>query len=109
MWVTDDVSAVMSSADWSMADCRLAHRTEAAVILVEWNYGRDLCELAVRTSWETLQRQGEIPGDALMPQIAPVHAKQGKLQRAEPVAQQMVQDRVRLARVFTDLEREWAT
>lgn len=36
-------------------------------------------------------------------------AKQGKLLRAEPVAQQMVQDRVRLRGLFTDLEREWAT
>ncbi|MFZ3595059.1 terminase large subunit domain-containing protein [Streptomyces sp. BH104] len=109
VWITDDVSAAMSSSDWSMAACRLAHRTEAAVIFVEWNYGRDMCELAIRTSWETLQREGEIPPDVLMPQIAPVHAKQGKLLRAEPVAQQMVQDRVRLRGVFTDLEREWAT
>ncbi|WP_308416877.1 terminase large subunit domain-containing protein [Streptomyces sp. AJS327] len=109
VWITDDVSAAMSSADWSMAACRLAHRTEAAIIFVEWNYGRDMCELAIRTSWETLQREGEIPDDVLMPQIAPVRAKQGKLLRAEPVAQQMVQDRVRLRGVFTDLEREWAT
>lgn len=99
----------MSSADWSSAACRLAHRTNAAIIYVEWNYGRDMCELAVRTSWETLQREGEIPADVLMPKIAPVRAKQGKLLRAEPVAQQMVQDKVRLRGVFTDLEREWAT
>ena len=109
VWVTDDVSAAMSSADWSSAACRLAHRTNAAIIYVEWNYGRDMCELAVRTSWETLQREGEIPADVLMPKIAPVRAKQGKLLRAEPVAQQMVQDKVRLRGVFTDLEREWAT
>ncbi|WP_432001614.1 terminase large subunit domain-containing protein [Streptomyces sioyaensis] len=109
VWVTDDVSAAMSSADWSTAACRLAHRTGAAIIYVEWNYGRDMCELAIRTSWETLQREGEIPDDVLMPQIAPVRAKQGKLLRAEPVAQQMVQDKVRLRGVFTDLEREWST
>ncbi|MEV6565879.1 terminase large subunit domain-containing protein [Streptomyces kronopolitis] len=109
VWVTDDVSAAMSSADWSTAACRLAHRTGAAIIYVEWNYGRDMCELAIRTSWETLQREGEIPAEVLMPQIAPVRAKQGKLLRAEPVAQQMVQDKVRLRGVFTDLEREWST
>ncbi|WP_433856672.1 terminase large subunit domain-containing protein [Streptomyces kronopolitis] len=109
VWITDDVSGAMSSSDWSMAACRLAHRSNAAVIFVEWNYGRDMCELAIRTSWETLQREGEIPADVLMPQIAPVRAKQGKLLRAEPVAQQMVQDKVRLRGVFTDLEREWAT
>ncbi|MFE0763705.1 hypothetical protein [Streptomyces smyrnaeus] len=109
VWVTDDVSAAMSSTDWSRAACKLAYRTNAAIIYVEWNYGRDMCELAIRTSWETLQREGEIPADVLMPQIAPVRAKQGKLLRAEPVAQQMVQDKVRLRGVFTDLEREWAT
>ncbi|WP_250302076.1 MULTISPECIES: hypothetical protein [unclassified Streptomyces] len=109
VWITDDVSAAMSSADWSTAACRLAHRTNAAIIYVEWNYGRDMCELAIRTSWETLQREGEIPPEVLMPQIAPVRAKQGKLLRAEPVAQQMVQDKVRFRGVFTDLEREWAT
>ncbi|MFD8774492.1 terminase large subunit domain-containing protein [Streptomyces sp. NPDC059916] len=109
VWITDDVSGAMSSSDWSMAACRLAHRSDAAIIFVEWNYGRDMCELAIRTSWETLQREGEIPANVLMPAIAPVRAKQGKLLRAEPVAQQMVQDKVRLRGVFTDLEREWST
>ncbi|MFB6888918.1 hypothetical protein ACFCX4_06335 [Kitasatospora sp. NPDC056327] len=33
----------------------------------------------------------------------------GKLLRAGPVAQLMVQDRVRLRGVFTDLEKEWVT
>ncbi|MDH6189143.1 hypothetical protein M2168_002175 [Streptomyces sp. CZ24] len=109
VWITHDRSAAMSSADWSTAACLLAHETNAAIIFVEWNFGRDMCELAIRTSWETLQREGRIPADVLMPQIAPVRAKQGKLLRAEPVAQQMVQDRVRLRGVFTDMEREWAT
>ncbi|MFI7414042.1 hypothetical protein ACIBU0_35890 [Streptomyces sp. NPDC049627] len=31
VWVTDDVSAPVSSADWSMAACRLAHRTNASI------------------------------------------------------------------------------
>jgi hypothetical protein len=108
VWITHDVSAPMSSADWSTAACRLAHETDAAIIYVEWNFGRDMCELAIRTSWEKLQRDGEIPEDVLMPAIAPVRAKQGKLLRAEPVAQQMVQDKVRLRGVFTDLEHEWS-
>lgn len=108
VWVTHDRSGAMSSADWSTAACVLAHETDAAIIYVEWNFGRDMCELAVRTSWETLQRDGVIPGNVLMPAIAPVRAKQGKLLRAEPVAQQMVQDRVRLRGVHTDLEHEWS-
>ncbi|MYR59597.1 hypothetical protein GTY54_26300, partial [Streptomyces sp. SID625] len=41
--------------------------------------------------------------------IDAVSAKQGKLLRAEPIAQQMVEDRVRLRGAFPDLENEWAT
>lgn len=99
----------MSSAEWSTAACMLAYETNAAIIYVEGNYGRDMCTLAIRTSWQTLQREGEIPANVLMPMVDLVIAKQGKLLRAEPVAQQMVQDRVRLRGMFTDLENEWAT
>ncbi|WTW95411.1 hypothetical protein OG216_19405 [Streptomycetaceae bacterium NBC_01309] len=109
VWITHDRSAAMSSAEWSTAACLLAYETNAAVIYVEWNFGRDMCTLAIRTSWEALQRDGVIPAKHLMPLIDPVRAKQGKLLRAEPVAQQMVQDRVRLRGAFTDLENEWAT
>ncbi|MFI6290059.1 terminase large subunit domain-containing protein [Nonomuraea sp. NPDC050790] len=109
VWVTHDRSGVMSSADWSLAACRLAHEIDAAVIYVEVNYGGDMCELAIRTAWELLQREGEIPKGKLPPMVIAVRAKQGKLLRAEPVAQQMIQDRVRLRGTFTDMEREWAT
>ncbi|WP_228678928.1 hypothetical protein [Streptomyces pseudogriseolus] len=109
MLVTDDDSGPMSSAEWSSAACMLAYRTNAAIIYVEWNFGRDMCVLAIQTSWEMLQNEGMIPKNVLMPSIAPVRAKQGKLLRAEPIAQQMVQDKVRFRGVFTDLEREWAT
>ncbi|MGW1761030.1 hypothetical protein [Streptomyces mirabilis] len=109
VWVTDDVSAAMSSAEWSTAAALLAHRTNGAIIYVEWNFGRDMCVLAIQTSWEKLQNDGEIPKTVLMPAIQPVRAKQGKLLRAEPIAQQMVQDKARFREVFTELEREWAT
>lgn len=109
VWITHDRSAAMSSAEWSTAACLLAHETNASVIYVEWNFGRDMAVLALQTSWDTLQRDGVIPGNVLMPLIDPVRAKQGKLLRAAPVAQQMVQDRVRLRGAFTDLENEWAT
>ena len=109
VWVTHDRSAAMSSAEWSTAACLLAYETNAAIIYVEGNYGRDMCVLAIRTSWETLQREDVIPEGHLMPMVDLVFAKQGKLLRAEPIAQQMVQDRVRLRGMFTDLENEWAT
>jgi hypothetical protein len=109
VWITHDRSAAMSSVEWSRAAAMLAHETDAAVIYVEWNFGRDMCVLAVSTAWEALQNEGRIPKKKLMPLIAPVHAKQGKLLRAEPVAQQMVEDRVRLRGMMTDLENEWST
>lgn len=109
VWITHDVSAVMSSVEWSRRACLLAHETNAAVIFVEWNFGRDMCTLAIDTAWKALQGEGRIPAGTLMPMIAPVHAKQGKLLRAEPIAQQMVEDRVRLRSMMTDLENEWAT
>ncbi|GGJ60563.1 hypothetical protein [Streptomyces brasiliensis] len=68
-----------------------------------------MCVLAIQTSWEALQNAGEIPRNVMMPAIQPVRAKQRKLLRAEPIAQQMVQDKVGFRGVFTDMEREWAT
>ncbi|MFF0092701.1 hypothetical protein ACFYSF_22445 [Streptomyces canus] len=109
VWITHDKSAPMSSAEWSTAAALLAYETNASVIYVEWNFGRDMCVLAIQTSWEMLQREGVIPKNVLMPAIQPVRAKQGKLLRAEPIAQQMVQDKVRFRGVFVDMEREWTT
>ncbi|MFD8425911.1 hypothetical protein [Streptomyces sp. NPDC059466] len=109
MWLTHDLSGPMSSAEWSSVAALLAYETNAAIIYVEWNFGRDMCVLAVSTSWESLQGEGVIPKSVLMPAIQPVRAKQGKLLRAEPIAQQMVQDKVRFRGLFSDLEREWAT
>ncbi|MFC7011446.1 hypothetical protein ACFQMH_06885 [Streptomyces viridiviolaceus] len=87
----------------------LAYETNAAIIYVEWNFGRDMCVLAISTSWETLQPEGMIPDGVLMPAIQPGRARQGKLLRAEQFAQRMVQDKVRFRGLFTDLKREWAT
>ncbi|MEU2357623.1 hypothetical protein ABZ599_32405 [Streptomyces misionensis] len=79
------------------------------MIYVEWNFGRDMCTLAIGTAWQALQDEGRIPKGKLMPMIDAVSAKQGKLLRAEPIAQQMVENRVRLRGAFVDLENEWAT
>jgi phage terminase large subunit-like protein len=99
----------LPSAHWSTAACRLAYETEAAIVYAEVNYGGDdMCDLAIRTSWEALQAAEEIPAKALPPMVQTVRAKQGKLLRAEPVAPQMVQDKVGLRGVFTDLEHQWS-
>ncbi|MET9321981.1 terminase family protein [Streptomyces sp. NPDC003038] len=109
VWITHDKTRSMSSAEWSRTACLLAHETNAGVIYVEWNYGRDMCLLALDTAWKALQAEGRIPKGALMPGLLPINAKQGKLLRAEPIAQQMVEDRIRLRGAFVDLENEWAT
>jgi hypothetical protein len=109
LWITDDRSGVMSSADWSREACLLAYETNAALILAEVNFGGDMCLLVIRTAWDSLVKEGRIPPGQLPPRVKAVRAKQGKLLRAEPIAQQMILDRVRLRGVFVDLEREWAT
>jgi len=109
LWITHDRSGVMSSADWSRQACLLAHETNAAILIYEKNYGGDMVLLVIRSAWEALVKEGRIPADKLPPQMKWVHAKQGKLLRAEPIAQQMILDRVRLRGLHVDLERQWAT
>src|SRR6185436_1301857 len=88
---------------------RLAYDIGAASIIVETNYGGDMATLVIRSAWSTLVRTGEIDGDELCPLVRVVRARQGKLLRAEPIAQQMFMDRVRLVGYLLDLEHEWTT
>ncbi|MFI9463770.1 terminase large subunit domain-containing protein [Streptomyces xiamenensis] len=112
LYLTHDRTAVMSSDAWSRAACKLAAETGAQIIYVERNYGGDMTTLAVRTAWDALQREGVIPSDLLPPYVQPVTARTGKLLRAEPIAQQWQEDRVRTAGAagpLVELEQEWAT
>lgn len=109
LWITHDRSGVMSSADWARQACRLAHEINASIIFVETNYGGDMTTLALASAWQELIDDETIRGNPLPPKLEAVRAKQGKLLRAEPVAQQMMLDKVRLRGLFVDLEREWAT
>lgn len=109
LWITDDRSGVMSAEQWSMEACRLAYDIGASVIVVETNYGGDMATRVVRTAWAELVRTGEIDSDVLCPLVRTVRARQGKLLRAEPIAQQMYLDRVRLVGYLLDLEHEWIT
>jgi hypothetical protein len=109
LWITDDRSQVGSSETWSQEACILAYETEASVIIVETNFGADMATLILRTAWKSLVEQGVLPADELPPLIRTVRAKVGKLLRAEPIAQQMALDRVRLRGQFPDLIQEWCT
>lgn len=124
LYYTHDRSGHMPSDEWARAACELAAETDADRIIVENNYGGDMATLAVRTAWDALRREElqRLGGDdraptytehakynRLAPRIVGVTGKRNKLLRAEPVAQQWVEDRVRTAAYMPEFEDEWAT
>jgi hypothetical protein len=68
-----------------------------------------MVKLMIRTSWEALRREQPERFGALVPRIIEVTAKRGKMLRAEPIAQQWVENRCVTAAYLPDLESEWAT
>ncbi|MFF9265866.1 terminase large subunit domain-containing protein [Streptomyces longwoodensis] len=109
LYITHDRSRTGSSAQWSRRACLLAHEVNATVIIVERNFGGDMVNLAIATAWDALQREGAIPQDAIKPYIQTVTARTGKYLRAEPIAQQWIEDRIRTTAYLPELEEEWAT
>ena len=124
LYLTHDSSGHMPSDEWARAACELAATTDADRIIVEKNYGGDMALLAVRTAWDALRDEelerlgGDVHAETytqqakynrLAPRIVPVTGKRNKLLRAEPVAQQWIEDRVRTAAYLPDVEEEWAT
>ena len=123
LYITHDRSRAMSSDEWSKEACRLAVEIDADRIIVEKNYGGDMCRLAIRTAWDVLRREemdalggedsDEYADQALFsgmpPRIETVTARKNKLLRAEPWAQQWTEDRIRTAAYLPEMEEEWAT
>lgn len=109
LYITHDRTRRLPSAEWSRRACLLAYEVGATVIYVERNFGGDMVNLAIATAWDRLRTEGAIPQDAIKPYIAPVYARTGKLLRAEPIAQQWIEDRVRTTAYLPELEEEWAT
>jgi hypothetical protein len=129
LWITDDVSGRMPADEWGRAACEVAQLRQADRIIVEANYGGDQATYVVRTAWNAL-RLAELQALGLpdtpagrrdaryrstakyagpMPRIVSVHARKGKLLRAEPISVAWLQDRVRTAVYLPLLEQEWAT
>lgn len=105
---THDRSGVMAAEDWSRAACEIAQEINAEFIVFEANYGGDMAKLTIRTAWDKLRtEQPDKYGHC--PRIIEVHARKGKTLRAEPIAQQVVEDRIRLGSYLPDLESEWTT
>ncbi|MCG8968992.1 MULTISPECIES: hypothetical protein [Streptomyces] len=76
------------------------------MIYGEWRFGRDMCTLAIDMARQALQDEGLIPRGQAEAHDDEVHAKQGKLLWAEPIAQQMIEGKVRLRGAFADVENE---
>lgn len=109
LYLTHDRSGVMPSEQWARAACELAAEVDADRIVCETNFGADMCLLAIRTAWQALRREDPNRFKVIAPRIVAVRARRGKLLRAEPIAQQWVEDRVRTAAYLPELEAEWAS
>lgn len=109
VYLSHDRSGRMSTEEWAAEVCRLAVEVDADKIIYESNYGGDAIKWAISSMWNELVNRGEIPAEMMRPSLHFVHARKGKLLRAEPVAQQFMIDNVRLAAPLPELEEEWAT
>lgn len=109
LWITDDRSGVISVDTWPRVACWLAYEVDADMLIYEANFGASMPDRLLRLAWDGLQRDGQIPADRMRPWLAKVHARQSKRLRAEPVAQAMHEDKVRLALYSPELETEWCS
>lgn len=111
LYWTHDRSLVASSEEWSRQACLLGYEIGADFFVYEHNYGGDAMKLALRTAWEALQREGLIPADgAPCPRIIGAQSRRGKYLRAEPIAQQVIEDNARFHGLqLLDFEKDWLT
>lgn len=107
LYYTHDRSGVMPADQWTRGACLLAYEIDADRIIVETNFGGDVIPLAVKTAWSALLAEGAITG--MCPRVDSMTVKKGKLLRAEPIAQQWTEDRVRTAATLPDLESQWCS
>jgi hypothetical protein len=105
---THDASIVGSADAWGRAACRLAAEIDAEFILFENNYGADMARVVIRTAWDALRRE-EPDKYGFVPRILSVHARKGKLLRAEPIGQQITEGRCVTGNYLPDFESEWST
>jgi len=126
LYVTDDETAVMAVDVWPRKACELAARIGAKRFVVETDFGARMGPNMIRTAWDALQRewdaeQAELPEAerstkpnpyaGFCPRLVPKRAADmgNKLMRAEPVAQMVIEDRIRFAKYLPMVEHEWAT
>ncbi|MFJ8934040.1 terminase large subunit domain-containing protein [Streptomyces sp. NPDC102364] len=120
LYVTHDRSARMDSDAWARAACLLCTEIDADRIVIEKSgtFGTADAKRAIRTAWVALKEEWDEenpepargvknPYDRLPPMVEVETAKKGKLLRAEPVAGQIREDRMRFGPGLSDLGREW--
>lgn len=108
LYALADRSKNMGADVWGHEACRLAIELTADAFVVEDNFGGDQSAQIIRQAWADLERNGETKG-LLMPRIVPVHAKQGKKLRAEPIAQLAAQGLLHHVGEFPRLEGQLIT
>jgi hypothetical protein len=136
LYITHDKTGLMPSSEWAKSACQLAYAIDADVVLFEANYGGDQALSLIRTAWDALRvahreqarvelvtseprlsahdverslDRAELPYSGLCPRIKSVRARKNKRLRADPVAQQWIEDRIRSGAYLPELEEEWAT
>lgn len=129
LYIDTDASTEGYSNEWAFEAALLAAQRRADTIVVERNFGGDQALMAIRSAWDRVcryaAREGLTPQDdeeqiarcqglplrpgTLAPMIKQATAKQGKRLRAEPVAQQIWDDRMRTAAYLPEYEHEWVT
>lgn len=136
LYLLRDNSGVMASDAWARAACEMAIDIDADLIIFEKNFGGDMAGRLIRTAWSALQSeereetrqqvmedQPHLTGKEveravdrmalrygrLCPRIKAVTARKNKRLRADPIAQQWREDRIRTAAYLPEVEEEWAT
>lgn len=136
LYLVADASGAMSSDLWSKAACEMAVDIDADLIIFEKNYGGDMAGRVIRTAWSTLQHEEreaarqqlmdaqphltareveravdrmELRYGRMCPRIKDVTARKNKRLRADPIAQQWREDRIRTAAYLPEVEEEWST
>lgn len=126
LYLTHDASRNGHSEVWSMEAALLAAETHADFVIMEKNYGGDMSRIAFDSAWDTItkvaagydldtiedghaRRAQALDTMPAKPQLKLVTAKKGKLLRAEPIAQQFAEDRLRLGEYLPSVEHEWCS
>lgn len=136
LYISSDETGVMASDVWARRACELAEHIDADLMIVETNFGGDMASRLLKTAWRSLadaarqeatatlvaaepdlthqQVEQHVNGMTLpygrhCPRVKAVRAKKNKRLRAEPIAQQWIEDRIRTSSFLAELEDEWAT